>query len=66
LLLEQLHRDVSMCAAERLIAVIAEIRCNDPDIQMRLLGLRRELVQSRTLRTSVIKELTRRCTSARA
>src|SRR4029077_10256964 len=33
-------------AAERLIAVIAEIRCNDRDIQMRLQGLRRELVQS--------------------
>ena len=41
-----LHRDVSMYAAERLIAVIAEIRCHDRDIQMRLHGLRRELVQS--------------------
>jgi hypothetical protein len=41
-----LHRDVSIYAAERLIAVIAEIRCNDRDIQMRLQGLRRELVQS--------------------
>ena len=41
-----LHRDVSMYAAERLIAVIAGIRCNDRDIQMRLQGLRRELVQS--------------------
>ena len=41
-----LHRDVSMFAAERLIAVIAGIRCNDRDIQMRLKGLRRELVQS--------------------
>ena len=34
-----------MYAAERLIAVIAEIRCSDRDIQMRLQGLRRELVQ---------------------
>ena len=41
-----LHRDVSMYAAERLIAVIAGIRCNDRDIQLRLQGLRRELVQS--------------------
>lgn len=41
-----LHRDVSMYAAERLIAVIAEIQCNDRDIHMRLQGLRRELVQS--------------------
>ncbi len=41
-----LHRDVSMYTAERLIAVIAEIRCNDRDIHMRLQGLRRELVQS--------------------
>ena len=41
-----LHRDVSMFAAERLIAVMAEIRCDDRSIQMRLHGLRRELVQS--------------------
>jgi Family of unknown function (DUF6178) len=41
-----LHRDVSIYAAERLIAVIAGIRCHDRDIQMRLQGLRRELVQS--------------------
>ena len=41
-----LHRDVSMYAAERLIAVIAQIRCNDRDIQMRLHGLRRQLVRS--------------------
>jgi hypothetical protein len=40
-----LHRDVAMFAAERLIAVIAGIRCPDRDIQMRLKGLRRELVQ---------------------
>jgi Family of unknown function (DUF6178) len=41
-----LHRDVSIYAAERLIAVIAGIRCHDRDIQMRLHGLRRELMQS--------------------
>jgi hypothetical protein len=41
-----LHRDVSMFAAERLIAVIAEIPCSDRDIHMRLKGLRRELVRS--------------------
>jgi hypothetical protein len=41
-----LHRDVSMYAAERLMAVIAGIRCNDRDVHMRLQGLRRELVQS--------------------
>jgi hypothetical protein len=41
-----LYRDVSIYAAERLIAVIAGIRCHDRDIQMRLHGLRRELVQS--------------------
>jgi hypothetical protein len=41
-----LHRDVSIYAAERLIAVIAGFRCHDRDIQMRLHGLRRELVQS--------------------
>jgi hypothetical protein len=41
-----LHRDVSMYAAEQLIAVIDEIRCNDRDVQLRLRGLRRELVQS--------------------
>ena len=41
-----LHRDVSIYAAERLIAVIAGIRCHDRDIQMRLQGLRRELVHS--------------------
>jgi hypothetical protein len=41
-----LHRDVSMYAAERLIAVITGIKCSDRDIHMRLQGLRRELVQS--------------------
>jgi Family of unknown function (DUF6178) len=41
-----LHRDVSMYAAERLLDVIAAIRCGDRDIQLRLHGLRRELMQS--------------------
>ena len=41
-----LHRDVSIYAAERLIAVIPEIRCHDRDVHMRLQGLRRELAQS--------------------
>ena len=41
-----LHRDVSMYTAERLIAVIAATRCSDRDIQLRLRGLRRALVQS--------------------
>jgi hypothetical protein len=41
-----LHRDVSMYAAKRLIAVIAGIKCSDRDIHMRLQGLRRELVQN--------------------
>jgi Family of unknown function (DUF6178) len=41
-----LHRDVSMYAAEQLIAVIDEIRCHDRDVQLRLRGLRRGLVQS--------------------
>lgn len=40
-----LHRDVSMYAAERLIDVIAGIKCGDRDIQLRLRGLRRELMQ---------------------
>jgi hypothetical protein len=40
-----LHREVSMYAAERLTALIADIRCHDRDIQMRLHGLRRVLVQ---------------------
>ena len=40
-----LHRDVSMFAAERLIALLAEIRCDDPDIQSGLQGLRHELVK---------------------
>jgi hypothetical protein len=41
-----LHRDVSIYAAQRLIAVIARIRCSDRDIHLRLQGLRRELLQS--------------------
>jgi hypothetical protein len=41
-----LHRDVSMYTAERLIGVTAAIRCSDRDIQLRLRGLRRALVQS--------------------
>lgn len=34
-----------MHAAERLIAVIAGIQCHDRDIQVRLQGLKRELMQ---------------------
>ena len=41
-----LHRDVCLYSAARLIDVLAEIRCSDRDIQLRLDGLRRELVQS--------------------
>jgi hypothetical protein len=41
-----LHRDVAMCAAERLIAVIGELPCRDRDIQLRLHGLRRNLQQA--------------------
>lgn len=40
-----LHRDVCMYAAERLIDVLGEIRCTDRDIQLRLDGLRRELIR---------------------
>jgi uncharacterized protein DUF6178 len=40
-----LHRDVCMFTAERLIDVVADIRCPDRDIQLRLNGLRRELTQ---------------------
>jgi hypothetical protein len=40
-----LHRDVCMYAAERLIDVIAGIRCRDRDIQLRLDELRCELIQ---------------------
>jgi Family of unknown function (DUF6178) len=41
-----LHRDVSIYAAERLIEVIAGLRCGDRDIQLRLHGLRRRLIES--------------------
>ena len=41
-----LHRDVSMYTAERLMTVIAGLRCTDRDIQIRLHGLRRELARS--------------------
>jgi hypothetical protein len=40
-----LHRDVCMYAAEHLIDVLARIRCGDRDVQLRLDGLRRELMQ---------------------
>jgi hypothetical protein len=41
-----LHRDVSMYAANGLIEVIAQIRCSDRDIQLRLHGLRHQLLRS--------------------
>jgi hypothetical protein len=40
-----LHRDVSMYVAQHLIDVLAGIRCSDRDIQLRLDGLRHELMQ---------------------
>lgn len=40
-----LHRDVCMFTAERLIDVVADIRCRDRDIRLRLNGLRRELTR---------------------
>jgi hypothetical protein len=40
-----LHRDVCMFVAKRLTDVIADIRCTDRDIQLRLHALRRELTQ---------------------
>jgi hypothetical protein len=40
-----LHRDVCVYAGQHLIDVLAEIRCGDRDIQLRLDGLRRELMQ---------------------
>jgi uncharacterized protein DUF6178 len=40
-----LHRDVCMFTAHRLIAIVADIRCTDRDLQLRLNGLRRELTQ---------------------
>ncbi len=41
-----LHRDVSIYAAERLIEVIGGLKCGDRDIQLRLRGLRRQLMES--------------------
>jgi Family of unknown function (DUF6178) len=40
-----LHRNVCLYAANRLIDVAADLRCNDRDIQMRMHGLRRELMR---------------------
>src|SRR5439155_5031265 len=40
-----LHRDVCMFTAELLMDVVADIRCTDRDIELRLNGLRRELRQ---------------------
>jgi len=40
-----LHRDVCVHAAERLIAVIADLNCSDREIQMQLVELRRELTR---------------------
>jgi hypothetical protein len=40
-----IHRDVCMYAAQRLIDVLAAIRCTDRDIHLRLDGLRRQLIR---------------------
>jgi Family of unknown function (DUF6178) len=40
-----LHRDVCMFTAARLIDIVADIRCTDRDIHLRLTGLRRDLTQ---------------------
>ena len=40
-----LHRDVGMYVAQHLIDVLAGVRCSDRDIQLRLDGLRHELMQ---------------------
>jgi hypothetical protein len=40
-----LHRDVCLFTARRLINVIADLHCIDRDIQLRLNGLRRDLIQ---------------------
>ena len=40
-----LHRDAGMYVAQHLIEVLAGIRCSDRDIQLRLDGLRRELIR---------------------
>ena len=39
------HRDVSIYAAERLIEVLAGLKCSDRDMQLRLHGLRRQLME---------------------
>jgi hypothetical protein len=39
-----LHRDVCLFTARRLIKVIADLHCIDRDIQLRLNGLRRDLI----------------------
>ncbi len=41
-----LHRDVSMYVAERLMRVVAGLKCPDRDIQIRLHGLHRVLARS--------------------
>jgi hypothetical protein len=40
-----LHRDVGICAAERLIDVLARFRCSDRDIQISLTRLRLEMTK---------------------
>jgi hypothetical protein len=40
-----LHRDVCLFVAERLIDVVADVKCGDRDIQLQLHALRRELTQ---------------------
>jgi hypothetical protein len=40
-----LHRDVCLDAARQLAGVLADIRCADRDIDLRLDGLRRHLIQ---------------------
>lgn len=40
-----LHRDVCMYAAKQLEAILADLRCTDRDIQLRVEGLRRELAR---------------------
>jgi hypothetical protein len=42
-----LHRDVCLCAADRLTQVLATLRCGDRDIQAGLEVLRRELTRHR-------------------
>jgi hypothetical protein len=41
-----LHRDVGLYAAQYLIDLVAEIHCRDRDIQLRLNGLRHELMHA--------------------